>query len=265
VATPVLVQGGGSVTLNRYAARPFTNFDRLVRFESTGRSNYNGLTVELKKRFRGTLLANLAYTLGKVQDNNPDSVNVVLGGGDDARFPADPVDRDADYAPGNNDVRHRFVLSGYWDLGYWRNSTGVAKALLDGWALSWIGTAQSGYPYSQRITNDANLDGNRSNDLVPGGRNAERLPWTRNLDARLSRRIPVGGRAKLELIAEAFNLLNSTNISARRDALYNFTNGVLVPLRGQSNPRLDFGADVGTQVNFADTQRIVQLAAKVTF
>jgi hypothetical protein len=40
---------------------------------------------------------------------------------------------------------------------------------------------------------------------------------------------------------------------------------VLVPLRGQSNPRLDFGADVGTQVNFADTQRIVQLAAKVTF
>jgi hypothetical protein len=73
------------------------------------------------------------------------------------------------------------------------------------------------------------------------------------------------GRAKLELIAEAFNLLNSTNISSRRDAYYNFTNGVLVPLRGQTNPRLDFGADVGTQVNFSDTHRIVQLAAKITF
>ena len=46
------------------------------------------------------MLGNLAYTLGKVEDNNPDSVNVVLGGGDDARFPSDPVDRDADRAPG---------------------------------------------------------------------------------------------------------------------------------------------------------------------
>jgi hypothetical protein len=264
VPTAVPIQGGGSLTVNRYATRPFSNFDRLVRFESTGKSDYNGLTLELKKRFRGKLLANLAYTLGKVEDNNPDSVNVVLGGGDDARFPSDPVDREADLAPGNNDVRHRFVLSGYWDLGYWTDSAGATKALLDGWSLSWILTAYSGYPYSQRITNDVNLDGNRTNDLVPGGRNAERLPWTRNIDLRLSRRIPLG-RARLELIGEAFNLFNSTNISARRDALYNFTNNVLVPLQGQSNPRLDFGADVGTQVNFTDTQRIVQLAAKVTF
>jgi outer membrane receptor protein involved in Fe transport len=265
VPTAIPVQGGGSLTVNRYPARLASNFDRLVRFESTGRSNYNGLTLELKKRFRGTLLANLAYTLGQVKDNNPDSVNVVLGGGDDARFPSDPVDRDADYAPGNNDVRHRLVFSGYWDLNYWKNAGGAAKALLDGWSLSWIATAHSGYPYSQAVTNDLNGDGNRTNDLVPGGRNAERLPWTRVIDARLSRRIPVGGGARLELIAEAFNLLNSTNISSRRNTLYNFTNNVLVPLRGQGNPRLDFGADVGTQINFEDTQRVVQLAAKVTF
>jgi hypothetical protein len=219
----------------------------------------------MKKHFRGTLLTNLAYTLGQVKDNNPDSVNVVLGGGDDARFPSDPADRDADYAPGNNDVRHRVVFSGYWDLNYWKDAGGAARALLDGWSLSWIATAHSGYPYSQRVTNDLNLDGNRSNDLVPGGRNAERLPWTRVIDARLSRRIPLGGSVRLELIAEAFNLLNSTNISQRRDTLYNFTNNVLVPLRGQSNPRLDFGADANTQLNFEDTQRIVQLAAKITF
>ena len=92
------------------------------------------------------------------------------------------------------------------------------KALLDGWSLSWIATAYSGYPYSERVTNDVNNDGNRSNDLVPGGRNAQRLPWTRNIDARLSRKIPLGEQARLELIAEAFNLLNSTNISAARRA-----------------------------------------------
>jgi outer membrane receptor protein involved in Fe transport len=265
VPTTIPIQGGGSLTVNRYPTRPFSNFDRVVRFESTGRSNYNGVTVELKKRFRGTFLANIAYTLGRVKDNNPDSVNVVLGGGDDARFPSDPVNRSADYADGGNDVRHRIVFSGYWDINYWKSSTGLAKALIDGWALSWIASANSGYPYSERVANDLNGDGNRSNDLVPGGRDIHRLPRSKNIDARLARRIPLGSRVKLELIGEAFNLLNSTNISFRQDTLYNFTGGVLVPQLNQPNPRLNFGADRGTQINFSDTQRIVQLAAKITF
>jgi hypothetical protein len=47
--------------------------------------------------------------------------------------------------------------------------------------------------------------------------------------------------------------------------LYNFTNGVLIPQTNLSNPRSNFGFDAGTAVNFEDTQRIVQLAAKVTF
>jgi len=38
-----------------------------------------------------------------------------------------------------------------------------------------------------------------------------------------------------------------------------------VPQLNLSNPRLNFGADQGTQVNFEDTQRIVQIAAKIVF
>jgi hypothetical protein len=75
----------------------------------------------------------------------------------------------------------------------------------------------------------------------------------------------MGPKARLELIAEAFNLLNTTNITAQRDTLYNFNGTALVPQVGLANPRLDFGADSGTQINFEDTQRIVQIAAKVTF
>src|SRR6185503_20146576 len=101
------IQGGGSLNVRRYPTHPFSNFDRLVRFESTAESTYNGLTVELKKRFNGKLLANLAYTLGKVEDTVPDAVNVVLGGGDDARFASDPTNFEKDRAPGNNDIRHR--------------------------------------------------------------------------------------------------------------------------------------------------------------
>ena len=265
VPTTIPIQGGGSLTVDRFPTRPFSNFDRLVRFESTGRSNYNGGTLELKKRWGGGLLANLAYTLSTVKDNNPDSVNVVLGGGDDARFPSHPTDRDADYSYGQNDVRHRVVLSGYWNVDYFKDSGSFAKVLLNDWSVSWIATAYSGYAYSERIVNDVNNDGNRSNDLVPGSRDTHRLPWTKNIDARLTRRIPMGKQVKLELIAEAFNLLNSTNISLRNSNLYNFTNGVLIPQTNLSNPRSNFGFDAGTQVNFDDTQRIVQLAAKVTF
>src|SRR5262249_47302122 len=146
-----------------------------------------------------------------------------------------------------------------------KNAGGMARAVLNGWTVSWIATAFSGYPYSERVTNDLNNDGNRTIDLVPGSRDSHRMPWTKTIDARLSRRIPLGGQIKLELIADAFNLLNPTNVSARQSTLYNFTNGVLVPQLNLPNPRSNFGVDSSTQVNFGDTQRIVQLAAKITF
>ena len=267
VPVPYSVQGGGSLTVLRFPdVRPFSNFDRIIRFESTAESSYSGFTLEVKKRFRQSLQASFAYTLGKVEDTKPDATAVVPGNqGDDSKHASNPADFEADRAPGDNDVRHRAVFSGYWDLSYWKSSHGVAKALLDGWAMSWIATMQSGQPYSERIANDVNNDGNRFNDIVPGNRNTHRVPTSYNLDMRVSRRIPLGSKARLELIGEAFNVFNHTNISFQRDTLYNFTGGVLVPQLNLSNPRLNFGADSSTQVNFSDTQRFVQLAAKITF
>ena len=254
VATQIPVQGGGTVTVQQFpTARPFTNFDRIIQFESTAESEYNGLTLELRKRFNGRLLYNVAYTLGKVEDTVPDATAVVPNGSDDAKFPSNPFDFDADRAPGNNDQRHRLVVSGLWDLDYQRDATGLRKGLLGGWTLSWIATWQTGQPYSKTVTNDLNRDGNTRNDIVPGSRNSQRLPDTYNVDLRLAKRIPLTGGADLELIAEAFNLFDRDNINLQRTVFYNFTGGVLVP---QTN----FGADIGAADN-----RIVQLAAKITF
>jgi outer membrane receptor protein involved in Fe transport len=261
VATNVPVQGGGTLSVEQFPlARPFSNFSRIIRFESTAESTYNGITVELRKRFGGKLQASLAYTLGKVEDTVPDATAVVPGGGDDAKFASNPADFEADRAPGQNDQRHRVVFSGYWDLAYWRESTGLVRALLNGWSASWIAQAGAGQPYSAAIQNDVNRDGNTRNDIVPGERNLYNLPTFQSLDARLSRRIPLGRQVRLELIAEAFNLLNHTNISARRNVFYNFTGGQLVPQLNLSNPRLNFGAD-----SAAFDPRVVQLAAKITF
>jgi outer membrane receptor protein involved in Fe transport len=252
--TEIPVQGGGSVPIQQFrGTRPFTNFDRIIQFQSSAESTYNGLTLEVRKRFRGRLQASLAYTLGKVEDTKPDATAVVPGGSDDAKFASNPADFEADRAPGDNDQRHRLVFSGYWDLAYWKDSSGAAKALLDGWAVSWIASASSGQPYAELITNDVNLDANARNDIVPGTRNVHVPPGIYNVDARLSRRIPFGPKVRLELIAEAFNLLNSTNIVTERSNRYTFTGGVLVPAA-------NFGQDLS-----ALDARIVQLAAKVTF
>jgi len=261
VATSIPIQGGGSSSVQQFpTVRPFSNFSRIVRFESTAESTYDGVTVELRKRFGGRLQASLAYTLGKVEDTVPDATAVVPSSGDDAKFASNPADFEADRANGNNDQRHRVVFSGYWDLAYWKDSTGFKKALLDGWSASWIAQVGSGQPYSAAIQNDVNRDGNSRNDIVPGERNAHNLPSFQSLDARISRRIPLGKEIRLELIGEAFNLLNHTNVSARRTVFYNFTGGQLVPQQNLSNPRLNFGADSG-----AFDARVIQLAAKITF
>lgn len=256
VETQVPIQGGGTLTVQQFpTTRRFTSFDRIIQFESTAESEYNGLTLELRKRSRGRFQGALAYTLGRVEDTVPDATAVVPNSSDDAKFASNPFDYEADRGPGNNDQRHRLVLSGLWDLSYWQEQEGWRKALLDGWSLSWIATAQSGQPYSRTVTNDLNRDGNNRNDIVPGTRNEERLPDSYTIDARLAKRIPLTSGTNLELIAEAFNLLDRDNIIGQRTAFYNYDvrSNVLIP---QAN----FGQDI-----FAADNRIVQLAAKITF
>ena len=61
------------------ADRPFGNFQRVIAFESTAVSRFNGLTLELNRRFAGDKQLRVAYTLGKVVDTVPDATAVVPG------------------------------------------------------------------------------------------------------------------------------------------------------------------------------------------
>jgi len=256
VATDIPIQGGGSLTVQRFpTARPFTSFDRIIAFQSSAKSEYNGLTLELRKRFNGFYQLNLAYTLGKVTDTVPDATAVVPNSSDDAKLASNPFDFNADDAPGGNDQRHRLVFSGVWDLAWWKGSSGAKKYLADGWSISWIATWQSGQPYSKTVTNDLNRDGNTRNDIVPGSRDSVYLPSVFNIDLRIDKRIPLTSGISLDLIAEAFNLLDRDNINSQRTVFYNYdpTANVLIP---QAN----FGQSIGALDN-----RIVQLAAKITF
>ena len=200
--------------------------------------------------------ATLAYTLGKVTDTKPDATAVVPGNpGDDAKYVSNPADFEADRAPGDLDQRHRLVFSGLYDLDYFKGSSGVTKALLGGWQLSWIATIESGLPYSQRITGTR-----RQPRPQPEQRHRPRVPQpgaaahAYNTDLRLNKRIALGSRLRLDLIGEAFNVFNHTNVTAQQSAFYNYNGTVLVPQQNLSNPRLNFGADSGATLLSSPTR-----------
>ena len=248
---------GNVYPITRYATtdRPFANFARIVQFQSTAESNYNGVTLELNKRFSNNWQARLAYTFGKVLDTKPDATSVVPSSGDDAKQASDPRNFQADYAPGDADQRHRVVLSAYWSLPYYRNAGGLEQALFGGWSLSGIVTLASGQPYSPILSplSDLNTDGNNRNDRAPGfSRNSFNYPTFFSVDPRITKDVPIGP-VTLQVILEAFNVFNRSNVVGLNQGYYGVNGTTLTPL-----------ASFGTPTSSAGP-RILQLAAKVIF
>jgi hypothetical protein len=241
----------------RFATGPYTNFARIISFQSTALSRYNGLTLDLNRRLARGLSARVAYTVGKVVDTVPDATAVVPGSSsDDAKYASNPADFAVDRTVGNNDQRHRFVFSGVYDTTG-AAGTGVAGALARGWTISAIYTAGSGQPYSARVGNvDLNNDGNTRNDFAPGTqRNQYTYPKYTALDLRIARRIPVAGRVAAQPVFEVFNLLNSDNVNSVNTTLYGVNTATNV-----LTPNASFAQALGTA-----GQRIMQLAVRVTF
>src|SRR5262249_52583968 len=251
---------GSSQTLAypRFAAGPFTNFARVIQFQSSAESQYNGVTFELNRRMTNHTQLRVAYTVGKVTDTVPDATAVVPGSSsDDAKYASNPANFDVDRAVGNNDQRHRLVVSGVWDTNaIAEHHEGAMKHVVEGWSFSAILSAQSGQPYSARVgAVDLNRDGNTRNDYAPGTvRNQYNLPAQVTVDPRVARTFAVQ-TVRITLIAEAFNLFNRANVTSVNTTLYsvNTTTNVLTP---QST----FGQTLGV-----GDPRIGQIAVKVAF
>ncbi len=252
------IAGGGTATFTRYTTRPFTNFQRVIAFESTASSKYNGLTLDLQRRFANNWQARISWTHSMVKDNKPDATAVVpFSSGDDSKYVSDPLNINKDWAYGDNDVRDRIVASGVWSLNSY--AQGIQNTFLhvlaEGWSLSGIASYQSGQPYSAKVNSDLNNDQNSSNDLAPGTtRNQFRLPSQFDVSPRITRDFTVHGTT-LQLIAEAFNVFNRSNVNGVNPTMYSYNS---------STNTLTKLATFGTPTS-SSGPRIVQLAAKVTF
>ena len=112
-------------------------------------------------------------------------------------------------APSVTDQRHRLALSWIGEPQPFGREHALLGRLFNDWKLSGVVTIGSGRPVDARVFGDPNQDGNASNDRLPGyGRNAFLGPDYATTDLRLTRRLYVKTRIKLELVAEAFNALN---------------------------------------------------------
>jgi hypothetical protein len=260
VPTVVTDPSGNTFTVLRHpATRPIPGFTRISLFESTADSRYNGLAVELKRRFTRGLQFIMAYTYSSAKDNKPDQTMVVVGT-DDVKGVQNNLDISADWGRSDLDIRHRFVFSPVYEIGRVAKDNGVASAFLSNWTFSGIVTLQSGFAYSANIAGDANRDGNTATDRVPGTpRNGFTTPSIYVFDTRVTKSFKFGEKYNLSFIAEAFNLFNRSNIATVNTGRYGIASSSATVL---TNPALS------TPFGFARTflgERQIQLAARFRF
>jgi hypothetical protein len=177
----------------------------------------------------------------------------------------DPTNPRLDYGDSNFDVRHRFVVSAIYQPT-WRFQ-GVVGRIVNDWSISPVVAVQAGLPFSPGISGNGSgipsgasgFNGSEAlGRVISLGRNSFNLPHTENTDLRLSKKIPVGERYNLELLGEAFNLLNHVNATQVASTAYIVSGSAL-------NFQTNFGQITNANSNSVYHERQIQIAARFTF
>ena len=270
---------------------PFANVDE---FDNVSFASFNSLEASLTKqngdnRIIGNTYFTFAYTYGHSIDNASGFRNR------DSQVPY--YNHGLFRASSNFDITHRITFSGGWDLPFDRAWASGPKRLVKGWSLYPIFSWRTGFPLSinsgllnsfgasnpgpsgagdgylananfapgfNRITimnpkTNGNLYFNPAAFLpvpdVPGSgygttaRDFFRGPGRTNLDLALAKTTAITERVNVEFRVEAFNVFNHTEF-ANPDT--NILDGT-------------FGQITSTTIGTLQTQRILQLAARLTF
>jgi hypothetical protein len=176
------------------AGRPFPQFVEITRYESTGRSEYDGLQLGFTGRRgpNGRFDFQAGYTLSRTK-----------GSTDANRFGAvnNPFNVEDEYTYTTADQRHRFLINGTtylpWDIRV---------------SAIWF----SGSPKPLNISTSLNpfrSGGTRWLDAQGGilpKNGARATSWDNKLDLRLAKNVKVG-RINAQATADVFNILNITN------------------------------------------------------
>ena len=216
--------------------RPLPALGDVLLVESTASSQYDALELSAVRRPRRGVSVRAAYTLAKSMD---DTSAFLATDGDD-NTPQNSRDLGAEWGPSDFDVRQRLVLTASAETPQ------AGPRILRNWQASAVWTAQSGRPFTPRVSFDNSNTGNvgggtfaydRPNEIAgplagarggtyrgrtfviapkyafgSAGRDSLVGPGYATLDAMVSRRLALGARRLVTLRLEVFNALNRRNL-----------------------------------------------------
>jgi len=123
--------------INTNVLRPFKGFAQIPMAENAARSEYNGLQLELNRRFDRGLGFGIAYTYSRSYDNASDRRYRMFN----------PLDGSLDWGPSNFDTPHILVVNAIYELPFLRGAGGLRNAFLGGWTVTGVYQFQSGMPF----------------------------------------------------------------------------------------------------------------------
>jgi hypothetical protein len=187
--------------------RPISQLGAINEFQSAASSVYNGATISIDRRVARGTYVRLAYTFAHAIDDGQDAL--VAGQPATVQNSYDPT---AERGPSVTDQRHRLVGAISVELRPFHRGHELLARLLNDWKFSTVANYGSGRPVNATVSGDPNQDGNDLNDRLPGyRRNAFLGPDYATADLRITRKLRVRERYKINLIAESFNVFNRDN------------------------------------------------------
>jgi hypothetical protein len=253
-------------------------------------STYHGLQVLVKRNLSAGLQVQASHTWSKSIDTGSSISSVSAGTGYESAFAvATPLLPELARGPSNYDVRHSFVGTFVWEIPGASHLTGFAGQALQGWQLSGIFRAQSGFPFTLNLNGDragskADTTGSglgQAPDLIvssecqkltnPGdpnhyvkvecfafpangvlgnlGRNTLSSPGLAALDLVLVRSQKLSGGTTAQFRCEGFNILNRANFATPQTTIF--------------DDRGNLTANVGVITSTRTTARQLQLGVKL--
>jgi hypothetical protein len=227
--TPVLLGVGGA------GKRPNANFGGMTEDGNGVVSFYDGLAIQVNKRFshgfQGTLSYTWSHELDDGQGFGQASQNIFLS---NAFAWLENGNFRKDYGNGQEDQPQRLSLSWIWAPTITHREGALYKYLVNNWQLSSITTINSSRPYGSPTIFDSStvvVPGQFSTFSINGsglGTRAPFLPVNSVLqpasyrdDMRLSKILPFSDRYRLSLSFEAFNISNSWSPTSMNTSAFN--------------------------------------------
>lgn len=248
-----------SNTISVNALRPYQGYAGISGTFSDGYGNYNSLQATFVRRYANRLSFQAAYTYARS-----------LGAGTDYGGSQNYYNLRADYGPASTDRTHMLNIGYVYDLPFFAEQRNLAGAVLGGWGVSGMASADSGFPGTISLATATNGLATRPNIVRKGatrggsvqqwfdttafsapasgfygnaGIGNIRGPGLFDWDMSLVKRTPVfTNRIKSEFRASFYNILNHTNFSGVSTALGSGNFGQITSAR---DPRImEFGLKV---------------------